>query len=141
MTALINQGAPSHIGFFLPKLYQNPQLLRDITQGNNNPTNSNLGYPCGPGWDACADLRVPIGAALFEFFADPCLNLYNQVNTLEAELVDLNIALDSGEIPPPPRTPQGVAQVMRYIHSLEVRLAHQDQLLQQCRQAHPGSTC
>jgi hypothetical protein len=36
LTALINQAAagPS-IGFFLPALYQNPQVMRDITQRDN----------------------------------------------------------------------------------------------------------
>ena len=34
LTALINQIAPEPIGFFLPMLYQNPQVMRDITQGN-----------------------------------------------------------------------------------------------------------
>ena len=44
LTALINEAAPEPFGFFLPTLYQNPQVMRDITQGNNNPTGSNLGY-------------------------------------------------------------------------------------------------
>jgi kumamolisin len=69
LTALINQAAPSPIGFFLPKLYQNPQLLRVITQGNNKVANTNLGYTAGNGWSACTGLGVPIGTALLQAFA------------------------------------------------------------------------
>ncbi|MCW3477487.1 S53 family peptidase [Limobrevibacterium gyesilva] len=68
LTALINQAAPAPVGFFLPKLYQNPQALRNITQGNNRPVNSNLGYTAGAGWDACTGLGVPIGGALLQTF-------------------------------------------------------------------------
>ena len=68
LTALINQIAPEPIGFFLPTLYQNPQVMRDITQGNNKPTGSNVGYTAGPGWDACTGLGAPIGTALLNLF-------------------------------------------------------------------------
>jgi kumamolisin len=68
LTALINQAAPEPLGFFLPTLYQNPQVMRDITQGNNKPTGSNLGYTAGPGWDACTGLGAPIGTALLNLF-------------------------------------------------------------------------
>ncbi len=53
---------------------------------------------------------------------DPCQSLCDQVNELQDEIDNLIEALSSGEIPPPPRTPARVAQVMRFIHSLEVRL-------------------
>jgi kumamolisin len=68
LTALINQVAPEPLGFFLPTLYQNPQVMRDIRQGNNQPTGSNLGYTAGPGWDACTGLGAPIGTALLNLF-------------------------------------------------------------------------
>ena len=68
LTALINQVAPQPLGFFLPTLYQNPQVMRDITQGNNKPVGSNLGYTAGPGWDACTGLGAPIGTALLNLF-------------------------------------------------------------------------
>jgi kumamolisin len=68
LTALINQVAPQPIGFFLPTLYQNPQVMRDITQGDNKPSGSNLGYTAGPGWDACTGLGAPIGTALLNLF-------------------------------------------------------------------------
>jgi kumamolisin len=76
LTALINQAASNPIGFFLPKLYQNPQLLRVITQGNNKPVNSTLGYSAGPGWSGCTGLGVPIGTALFQAFADSVTGNY-----------------------------------------------------------------
>src|SRR5262249_19148292 len=68
LTALINQVAPQPLGFFLPTLYQNPQVLHDITQGDNKPVGSDLGYTAGPGWDACTGLGAPIGTALLNLF-------------------------------------------------------------------------
>ena len=65
LTALINEGATTPVGFFLPSVYGNPGLLRQITQGNNIPRGSSIGYQAGPGWNACTGLGVPNGAALF----------------------------------------------------------------------------
>jgi len=65
LTALINEGAATPIGFFLPFLYANSTLLRQITQGDNNPSGSDVGYSAGPGWNACTGLGVPNGASLF----------------------------------------------------------------------------
>lgn len=65
LTALINQNAASPIGFFLPQLYANSSWLRDITQGDNKPSGSKLGYSAGAGWDACSGLGTPDGQALF----------------------------------------------------------------------------
>jgi kumamolisin len=65
LTALINQKAATPIGFFLPFLYGNTSLLRDITTGTNIQSGSSLGYDAGPGWDACTGLGVPNGQALF----------------------------------------------------------------------------
>ena len=65
LTALINEGATTPVGFFLPFLYANGTLLRQITQGNNIPTGSDLGYTAGPGWNACTGLGVPNGESLF----------------------------------------------------------------------------
>lgn len=46
-------------------LYLYPQVLRDITAGNNRPASTPaLGYDAGPGWDACTGLGVPDGGAL-----------------------------------------------------------------------------
>jgi kumamolisin len=65
LTALINQAAacPS-IGFFLPSLYQNPQVMRDITQCDNKV--GGLGYTAALAGDACTGLGVPIGSALVQ---------------------------------------------------------------------------
>ena len=65
LTALINQGAAKPVGFLLPVLYSKPNLLRQITTGNNIPSGSTVGYEAGPGWNACTGLGVPDGAALF----------------------------------------------------------------------------
>jgi len=64
LTALINEGASTPVGFFLPFLYANPTLLRQITDGDNNPQGSDVGYSAGPGWNACTGLGVPNGEAL-----------------------------------------------------------------------------
>jgi kumamolisin len=58
LIARINQNAKSAAGYINPKLYQNPQALRDITQGNNG------NFSAEPGWDACTGLGSPNGAAL-----------------------------------------------------------------------------
>ena len=65
LAALINQGAAKPIGFFLPQLYANPSWLREITDGDNKPGGSAIGYSAGPGWNACTGLGVPDGQALF----------------------------------------------------------------------------
>jgi kumamolisin len=65
LTALINEGATKPVGFFLPFLYANSTLLRQVTQGNNIPSGSAIGYSAGPGWNACTGLGVPNGESLF----------------------------------------------------------------------------
>jgi kumamolisin len=65
LTALINEGATTPVGFFLPFLYANSTLLRQVTQGNNIPSGSSVGYQAGPGWNACTGLGVPNGESLF----------------------------------------------------------------------------
>jgi kumamolisin len=64
LTALINEGASAPVGFFLPFLYTNPTLLRQVTDGDNNPQGSDVGYSAGPGWNACTGLGVPNGESL-----------------------------------------------------------------------------
>jgi kumamolisin len=65
LAALVNEGTTTPIGFFLPFLYANATLMRQITQGDNNPTGSDVGYSAGPGWNACTGLGVPNGESLF----------------------------------------------------------------------------
>lgn len=62
LLALVNQLAGKPVGYLQPQLYQNPQALRDITQGNNGD------FYASAGWDACTGLGTPNGekvAALF----------------------------------------------------------------------------
>jgi len=68
LTALLNQGAGRKLGFFLPELYSNPQLLRCITEGNNFPTGSTIGYSAREGWSGCTGLGVPDGEKLAAYF-------------------------------------------------------------------------
>jgi kumamolisin len=86
LTALVNQAASRPIGFFLPTLYQNPQVMRDITQGDNKPPGSNLGYTAGPGWDACTGLGAPNGDALLKASAIRCVGWANDVAGIQAEI-------------------------------------------------------
>jgi len=69
LAALINEKATLPIGFFLPDLYAAPELLRPITEGDNKPKGTEVGYSAGPGWNACTGLGVPQGMALFGKFA------------------------------------------------------------------------
>ena len=69
LAALINEKADLPIGFFLADLYAAPELLRPITEGDNKPKGTTIGYSAGPGWNACTGLGVPQGMALFGKFA------------------------------------------------------------------------
>jgi kumamolisin len=71
LTALINQSAGAPVGFFLETLYPGHGAVREITSGNNTPKGSHIGYPAGPGWNACTGLGVPIGEALLALLAPP----------------------------------------------------------------------
>lgn len=64
LIARVNQERGRASGFFLPYLYQHRNLLREITQGNNRPSGSTIGYAAGTPWNACTGLGVPSGAAL-----------------------------------------------------------------------------
>ncbi|HLZ66798.1 MAG TPA: S53 family peptidase [Aliidongia sp.] len=68
LAALINERAALPIGFFLAELYAEPGLLRPITEGDNRPKGTTVGYAAGPGWNPCTGLGVPRGRALFEKF-------------------------------------------------------------------------
>ena len=58
LVALINEGKQQTVGFIHPQLYANPNLCRDITQGDNITTSTNLGYKAGKGWDPCTGWGV-----------------------------------------------------------------------------------
>lgn len=66
LIALVNQKAPHPAGFFLPTLYRTGGLTRQITQGNNRPEGSSIGYDAGGSWNPCTGLGVPVGQALFD---------------------------------------------------------------------------
>jgi kumamolisin len=58
LIARINQINGTPAGYLQPKLYQNPQALRDVTVGNNGD------FAATEGWDACTGLGSPNGASL-----------------------------------------------------------------------------
>jgi kumamolisin len=66
LVALINQKNSKPVGFMLPFLYAHPDTLRQVTTGNNIPSDSAIGYRAGVGWNACTGLGVTNGQALLE---------------------------------------------------------------------------
>lgn len=62
LLARINQLAGKPVGLLQPVLYQNPNALRDITQGNNGD------FYASAGWDACTGLGSPNGQAVANLF-------------------------------------------------------------------------
>ena len=62
LLARVNQLAGKSVGYLQPVLYQNPQALRDITQGNNGD------FYAAVGWDACTGLGSPNGEAVAALF-------------------------------------------------------------------------
>jgi kumamolisin len=62
LLARINQLAGKSAGLIQPQLYQNPQALRDITQGNNGD------FSASTGWDACTGLGSPNGQKVAAVF-------------------------------------------------------------------------
>ncbi len=63
LIALINEQIGHPVGFLNPFLYQNPNLLRDISVGNNS-ADKVKGYDAALGWDACTGLGTPDGGKL-----------------------------------------------------------------------------
>ena len=61
--ALINAERRRALGFVNARLYSIPELLKPITSGDNMDF-AGLGYSAGVGWNACAGLGSPNGAAL-----------------------------------------------------------------------------
>lgn len=62
--ALLNAERGAALGFINDRLYQVPSLLKPIVSGDNIDILSGLGYTAGPGWNACAGLGSPKGAAI-----------------------------------------------------------------------------
>jgi kumamolisin len=73
LIARINQQLGKPVGFLNPLLYSQigpAGVLRDITTGNNDPTNGQLGgYSAKAGWDACTGWGSPDGTKLFNALA------------------------------------------------------------------------
>ena len=64
LLALINERLSKQVGFIHPKLYANPGVCRDITQGDNITTSTRQGYEAHDSWDACSGNGVPDGTKL-----------------------------------------------------------------------------
>lgn len=64
IVALVNAQRRRSVGYINPFLYQHPELLRVITQGDNISPIENIGYSATDGWSACTGLGVPKGADL-----------------------------------------------------------------------------
>lgn len=62
LLARINQLNGKAAGYIQPRLYQNPQAFRDITQGNNGD------FFASNGWDACTGLGSPNGQLVASLF-------------------------------------------------------------------------
>ena len=62
LLARVNQLAGKSVGLIQPVLYQNPQALRDITEGNNGD------FSASTGWDACTGLGSPNGQDVADLF-------------------------------------------------------------------------
>ncbi|MBE7212189.1 MAG: S8/S53 family peptidase [Gluconacetobacter diazotrophicus] len=70
LAALINSKARTPVGFLPDFLYAQvlagKKLTVEITEGNNRPPGSAIGYDAGPTWNACTGLGRPDGKALFD---------------------------------------------------------------------------
>jgi len=89
------------------------------------------------GNDGTTQVPVSIDPFFFQVLPDPCQTLVDEVDFLENEISSLEDGLASGEIPPPPRTPAGIAAVRRYIQRLSRTLFNVQKRLDQCRMVHP----
>jgi hypothetical protein len=69
--------------------------------------------------------------------ADPCRQTADEVQSLMDEIDSLMEALQSGEIPPPPRTPAKIAAVKAFIARLRRQLQNELRALKACRLANP----
>ena len=65
LIARLNQIAGKPQGYLNPTLYQHPQALRDVTEGDNGD------FVATAGWDACTGLGSPNGAALAGLLKPP----------------------------------------------------------------------
>jgi hypothetical protein len=71
------------------------------------------------------------------FGRNPCQLLIDRVAVLENEVRNFQEALDNGEIPPPPRTPQKIAQFEARLRQLKSELGGAKAALTQCQAQNP----
>jgi kumamolisin len=66
LIALVNQKRGTALGYANPWLYTHTAggVFREVLRGNNMVGPAQVGYACGPGWNACTGLGTPNGAAL-----------------------------------------------------------------------------
>jgi hypothetical protein len=82
-------------------------------------------------------VAVSIDPFFFKLTPNPCQALADGVDDLAQQIQDLIDALDSGEIPPPPRTPAKIAAVRAQIAKMQVRLRALELQLTKCQQLNP----
>lgn len=63
LLARINQSLGHNVGFIHPTIYSNPNICRDITQGNNGA------FMAGTGWDPCTGHGSPNGQLILNLLA------------------------------------------------------------------------
>jgi hypothetical protein len=88
----------------------------------------------------CAGNSVFVGTATgFACYGpkDPCQSDVDLVSSLSDQISNLQDALDSREIPPPPRTPAKIAAVKAEIQKLRQKLVIAEKALRDCRALHP----
>lgn len=68
LVARLNQLKKKPVGFMHASIYKNPQVFRDITEGDNITTKTGKGYKAGVGWDGCSGLGVADGKKLLDIF-------------------------------------------------------------------------
>lgn len=73
LIALLNQKLGKPVGYLNPVLYGLKDVFQDITEGNNNMTDSNGPYQAHSGWDACTGLGSPDGTKLLSALSRPSM--------------------------------------------------------------------
>jgi hypothetical protein len=71
------------------------------------------------------------------FRRTPCQQLIDKVKMLEQNVENFQTALDNGEIPPPPRTPQRISQAEAQLLKLVRQLAIAKTQLAKCQAENP----
>lgn len=92
---------------------------------------------------ANAARTIPVAPSIdpffFRFQPDPIHFLQRELREMDAEIARLVAAFEGGEIPPPPRTPRVVAQLQRFLASLERRADRLRDEIHRRRAEFPGT--